>query len=160
MRILQFIADLAILSNTCMNKDAILATLIGFGIGLVITGILLVGPNLLKLLPSIKLPAFTQSQQLPTPTPAPKVPGFAIESPLPETIENTPDLLVNGTASPGATIVIAGPGDESVVTVGSDGKFAGKITLTEGKDDITVTSVLGAKITSQTVTVYFTQESL
>lgn len=160
MRILQFIADLAILSNTCMNKDAILATLIGFGIGLVITGILLVGPNLLKLLPSFKIPSFSQSQQSPTPTPAPKIPGFAIESPLPETIESSSDLLVNGTASPGATVVIAGPTDESVVVVAGDGKFAGKITLSEGKDDITVTSVLGTKTQSQTVTVYFTEESL
>lgn len=146
-----------------MNKDALLATLIGFGIGLVITGLLLVGPNVAKLFPAMKLPhfSFLQNQKAsPTPTPTPKPVGFAIESPLPETIENSTDLLVNGTAVKGATVVIAGPNDESAVVVGTDGKYAGKVTLSEGKDDISVTQVFAGKSTTQTVTVYYTQEQL
>jgi hypothetical protein len=137
-----------------MNKDALLATLIGFGIGLLITGALLVGPNVFK---TIHLP---QQNNSPTPTPTPSSFSVKIESPLPDTIENTSDLLVTGTASSGSTVAIAGPLDETVVLVKDDGKFAGKITLTEGKNDITVLSYLGDKQTSQTVTVYFTEEQL
>ena len=80
-----------------MNKDALLATLIGFGIGLLITGLLLIGPDIAKLFPKIKFPtiSFSQNQKstMPTPTPTPKAPTFAITSPLPEAIENTSDLL-------------------------------------------------------------------
>lgn len=146
-----------------MNKDALLATLIGFGIGLLITGLLLLGPNVLKLFPAIKFPSFSfsQNQQVknPTPTPAPKA-GFVIESPLPEAIENTEELLVSGTAPAGSTVVIAGLNDESAVTVGTDGKYAGKITLIEGKNDISVTSLSGGKSSVLNVTVYYTQESI
>lgn len=145
-----------------MNKDALLATLIGFGIGLLITGLLLVGPNILKMFPTITFPKFSflQTQPSPTPTPTPKAATFSLESPLPDAIENASDLLVSGTASPGSTVVIAGPSDESVVAVSSDGKFAGKITLVEGKNDITVTSLSKDKNESQTVTVYFTEENV
>ena len=147
-----------------MNKDALLATLIGFGIGLLITGVLLLGPNLTKMLPKIKLPAFTISQTKPktvpgvTPTPAQST--LTIDSPLSEAIENSADLLVSGASSPGSTVVIAGPLDDSTVLVQADGKYAGKITLTEGKNDIIVTSYSKAKQSNQTVTVYYTPESL
>lgn len=146
-----------------MNKDALLATLIGFGIGLLITGLLLIGPNIFKMFPAIKWPtiSFSQNQKaVPTPTPTPKASVLAIESPLPESIENTSDLLVSGTTTSGSTVVIAGPSDETAVAVGDDGKFAGKLTLVEGKNDITVTSLTGTKTSTQTVTVYFSEENL
>ena len=141
-----------------MNKDALLATLIGFGIGLLITGLLLVGPNILPLLPKIQRPK--HSLVTPTPTPTPKTNDLIIESPLPDSIENISALLVSGSAPPNTTIVIAGPSDESVVAVTQDGKFAGKLTLVEGKNDITVTALSKDKTSAQNVTVYYTEESL
>jgi hypothetical protein len=147
-----------------MNKDVILATLIGFGIGLLITGLLLVGPNITKMLPKINLPAITffQSKQKPTATPTPTPSQFTItiESPLAGTIENSTDLLVSGVTAPGSTVVIAGSVDDTVAVAQSDGKYAGKITLIEGKNDIIVTSYRETKQASQTVTVYYTPESL
>jgi hypothetical protein len=149
-----------------MNKDAVLATLIGFGIGLLITGLLLVGPNITKFLPKIKLPAisFSQSQQKPqvtaTATPTPSQFAVTIESPLAESIENTTDLLVSGVTSPGSTVVIAGSADDTAVVAQTDGKYAGKITLVEGKNDIVVTSYSQTKQANQTITVYYTPESL
>jgi hypothetical protein len=146
-----------------MNKDALLATLIGFGIGLLITGLLLLGPNVVKYFPRIKLPTIarmqTQQTIISTPTPTPKT-GLKIESPLPEAIEDSTSLLVSGAAPGGSTVIIAGFIDESAVVVGSDGKFAGKVTLGEGKNNIMVTSLLGSKTESQTVTVYYTKENL
>jgi len=149
-----------------MNKDAVLATLIGFAIGLFITGLLLVGPNITKALPKIKMPAitFSQSKQKPTvaPTAGATPPQFAvtIESPLAEAIENSADLLVSGVTEPGSTIVIAGSVDDTAIVVQDDGTYAGKITLTEGKNDIIVTSYRQTNQASQTVTVYYTPESL
>lgn len=147
-----------------MNKDAVLATVIGFGIGLLITGLLLLGPNITKSLPKIKLPAFSfsQPQKKPavTPTPTPSQFAVSIESPLADAIENTTDLLVSGITSPGSTVVIAGSADDTAVVAQTDGKYAGKITLVEGKNDIIVTSYSQTKQANQTITVYYTPESL
>jgi len=148
-----------------MNRDALLASLIGFGIGLLITGILLVGPNLIRGFPRITLPkiAFLQKQTVhttPTPSPTPPPVSFTITSPLTEAIVATSDLLVSGTAAPSSIVVVAGPLDEDVMTVKDDGKYAGKISLVEGKNDVTVTSFTNGKGTVQTVTVFYTKENL
>lgn len=141
-----------------MNKDAILATLIGFGIGLLITGLLLVGPNLLRAFPKFAMP---QNTSAPTPTPTPAAFTVTVDSPLPDAIESTEELLVTGTTTePGATIIIGGFADELAVVAGSDGKFAGRVTLVEGKNDITVTAYAGTKQTTVSVTVYYTPEPL
>jgi len=148
-----------------MNRDALLASLIGFGIGLLITGALLVGPNLIKGFPRINLPKITffqkgTTQVTPTPSPTPAPISFTITSPLSEAIVATSDLLVSGTAPTAAIVVVAGPLDEDVMVVKDDGKYAGKISLTEGKNDVTVTSFTNGKGTTQTVTVFYTKENL
>lgn len=147
-----------------MNRDALLASLIGFGIGLLITGILLVGPNVIKGFPTIKLPpiAFSlpkknEAKTTPTATPTPAVLG--ITSPTNEETVSTSDLVVTGVAPTSSTVVVAGPNDEDVVVMKDDGKYAGKITLTEGKNDIVVTSYVNGKGSSQNVVVYYTKET-
>lgn len=145
-----------------MNRDALLATLIGLGLGLVMTGVLVFGPGLLKFLPHV--PNFgipkSISQNVAGPTPTPSQFAVSITSPLPEAISDTSQLVVSGATFPKSIVVVQGANDDDVVVVGDDGKYAGKITLVEGKNDIRVTSYLNTKQTTQTVTVYYTQESL
>ncbi len=154
-----------------MNKDALFATLIGLGIGLLLTGIILVGPSVAKSLPTIKLPTISKISLLSfsfpkkaTPTPTVDTTKqsrhkLTIDSPLPDAIETTESLLISGATSTSATVVIQGQLDDSVIVTTADGKYAGKITLVEGKNDITVTSYSTAKEQKvQTVTVYFTPE--
>jgi hypothetical protein len=146
-----------------MNKDALLATLIGFAIGLFITGMLLVGPKLAKYFPkmSFKLPSFSISQKTPNTTPTPsKDFAVSIDSPIPDSIESESTLLVSGTTSADATVVIQGVVDDAAVQTKTDGKYAGKILLIEGKNDITVTSYLKEKKATQTITVFYTPEEL
>lgn len=155
-----------------MNKDAIVATLIGFGVGLVVTGLVLYGPSLTKSIkiPHVTLPKISFSIPNPfakaTPTPTPGQTGLKehaviIESPLPEALEGEATLLVSGTTSKDATAVIASGSDEVVVKANGDGKYAGKITLVEGKNDIMVTAFdTKGKPATQTVTVYYTPEEL
>ncbi|MEK7119791.1 MAG: hypothetical protein AAB457_02245 [Patescibacteria group bacterium] len=144
-----------------MNKDALLATLIGLGIGLVITGALLLGPTITK---SISFPKFSFSfgspKQKPVvaPASAPKDFFVSIDSPLADDIASKEELLVSGKTLANGMIVIQGPKDEDVVKVKGDGVYAGKITLAEGKNDITVTAYKDAKQVTQTVTVYYTPE--
>ena len=147
-----------------MNKDALLATLIGFIIGLCITGMLLVGPRLMSALPkfSLHLPNLSQAmpKKAPKPTPTPKPATFAIDSPLPESIESENVVLVSGTAQPDSTVVIQGNTDDAVSAVIDDGKFAGKVTLVEGKNILSVTSFSKDKTTTQSITVFYTPETL
>jgi len=144
-----------------MNKDAFFATLIGLGIGLLLTGIILVGPNLMKSLPKITMPKITILQKKPTPVPTeiPKVSHtVTIDSPLPDAIETTTSVLVSGTTSKESKVVISGIVDDVVVLTNGDGKFAGKITLIEGKNDILVTSYHTDTSATQKLTVYYTSE--
>lgn len=143
-----------------MNRDAILATLIGFGIGLVITGLVLIAPKAFKDFPKFNFPNIANFlpkkavKSIPTPPPV----KFTVTSPLPESIEQNSSVLVSGTSEPGATVVIAGSIDEIVVTASDDGKFAGKVTLSEGANSIEVTSYKNNNIQSQSITIYSTPE--
>jgi len=156
-----------------MNKDALFATLIGLGIGLLLTGIILVGPNIAKSLPAIKwptiskitLPSFSWPKKAtPTPTASnaasqPTKHTITIDSPLDAAIEDKETVLISGTTSKNSTVVIQGANDDMVTAVNGDGKYAGQITLVEGKNNITVTSFNEQKEqVAQTITVFYTPE--
>lgn len=147
-----------------MNKDAMLATAIGFFIGLCITGILLAGPSLMKMMPKFTIPMPAISQSKTKQTPAPESPitdqKFSVDSPLNESIESGKELLVSGRAAPGSVVVIMGNTDDAVVETSQDGKFAGKVTLSEGKNEITVTGYDKKAQSVQNLTIYYTPESL
>lgn len=146
-----------------MNKDALLATFIGLAAGLLITGVLLLGPSLTKSfpkvsLPKISLPSFPQ-RATPTATPTPPLTlTITIDSPLPEEIATNDTLLISGITLPGATVVAVGPVDEDVVQTKDGGAYAAKVSLAEGSNEITVTAYKDGKSVAQTVTVFYTPE--
>lgn len=157
-----------------MNKDAFLATLIGLVIGLLITGIIVVGPPLVKRMsgisvpsiPKISLPNFSlpKKQTGGTPTPAEnqtKEHTITISSPLPESIEQNEQIIVSGTTTPDSLVVFQGPTDDAVVHANAEGKYAGKLTLVEGKNTVTVSAYdKNNKYITTDVTVYYTPEEL
>lgn len=141
-----------------MNKDAILATIIGFGIGLLIAAAVFLGPAIFRSMPQIRLPDFSKKPATPTPTPKLNE-ALTIQSPLPETIEPKNETLVTGTTAAESIVVIEGETNETVSHSNGDGAFAGKIALGEGKNDITVTSYTKDKVQTQTVRLYYTPEN-
>jgi hypothetical protein len=155
-----------------MNKDALFATLIGLGIGLLLTGIILVGPSIAKSIPNMKFPTFSKitlpsfsfpKKATPTPTIDPKAQTqghtLTIDSPLEAAIEQTESVLISGSTSKGSTVVIQGSIDDVVIDANGEGKYAGKIKLAEGKNDITVTSYSTTKEQkAQGLTLYYTPE--
>lgn len=146
-----------------MNKDAILATVIGFGVGLLIAAAIFLGPSLIKNFPRITLPNIsaikgkTNEQTKPAQKPV-LTDTLTIQSPLSEAIEPKNETLVSGSVTPDSTVVIETEGTEAVVVSNAQGSFAGKIALGEGKNDIIVTSYTKGKAQTQTVTVYYTPE--
>lgn len=145
-----------------MNRDALLATIIGFGIGLVLTGLLLFGPTIAKNFPAIRLPKISlpKFQTKPTPTEAPntKTESFTIDSPLPEAIESDESILVSGSAPKGTLVVVEGPSQEFVVSPNGDGKYQATVTLVEGRNDIYVTAYTQGIAEQKTVTIFYTPE--
>lgn len=144
-----------------MNRDAILATLIGFGIGLLVTGILIISPSLVKSLPRISLPKLGLPQTQPKAPPTSVTPSaltLTLDSPLPESVESKNELLVSGKTNPMALVIIQGPLDESVTTADGEGRYAGKITLSEGKNEIKSTAYGNNQQSTQTAVVFYTPE--
>ncbi|KKU83821.1 hypothetical protein A2973_05520 [Candidatus Gottesmanbacteria bacterium RIFCSPLOWO2_01_FULL_49_10] len=146
-----------------MNKDALLATGIGLGLGLLIAVLFIFGPGLATSITKIKLPQInfsrrTTTQQTPTPDQKKQELTLVVSAPLDQAIEPTKDVVVSGVTVPGATVVIQGSNDDDVATADSEGKYAGKITVSEGKNDITVTAYSDQKQLTQSLSVYFTEE--
>lgn len=140
-----------------MNKDAVLATVIGFGIGLIIAAGVFLGPAIFRSMPQIRLPDFSKKTAEPTPTPKPNE-TLTIQSPLAESIESKNETLVTGTTAPESIVVIEGETGETATEVNGDGAFAGKVALTEGKNDIFVTSYTKDKVQTSSIRVYYTPE--
>lgn len=150
-----------------MNKDALLATVIGFGVGLILTGLIFLGPTAIKSFPSFQFPKFSwpkfSSSTLtskPTPTPAKKDAPLTIEAPLADSIETRNETLVSGKTTPRAIVVTQTNDTETVVEANDEGAFATKITLSEGRNDIVVTSYKDKTIQTQAVTVFYTSVAL
>ncbi len=151
-----------------MNRDALVATLIGFGIGLILTALLLFGPGIAAALPKINLPNFPKitlpslpkfpAKSTPSPTPQPLSENFTVDSPIADSIEPTDSILVSGSSPTGSVVVIEAMTEEIVLSPNGDGKYAGTVSLVEGRNDLVVTSYADGKTTTKTVTVYYTPE--
>lgn len=148
-----------------MNKDALLATIIGFAVGLVIAAAFFFGPALLSNTFHLNVPSISsllsklkRQQTTVVPTPTADDTTLHIQSPLDESIEPNQETLVSGVTLPNALVVIEGQGDDVVVTANNKGAFAGKITLTEGVNPIQVTSYADKTAQIQRITVYYTTE--
>ncbi len=146
-----------------MNKDAILASIIGFGIGLLITGGVIIGPRLLTQLKNNKgdvASATTEKKTEASPTPESSKSNqeLTIDSPTKETILHDSTTEVSGKAPSQAVIVIGTTEDETVVETKDTTSYKATVTLKEGKNDISVASILNGKETVERVTVYYTSE--
>jgi hypothetical protein len=154
-----------------MNRDAILATVIGFILGLLITTIILFGPKVFQSLANIKFDtsklSFLSKTNI-SPTPSEKIienksisnEPLVIDAPLSETISDTEQVLVSGTAIPGSYVIIAGAVDEIGIYVAKDGKFGGKVTLNEGINTIMVSAYNNQTVVQKTVIIYYSIDKL
>lgn len=145
-----------------MNRDAILATLIGFFIGLGLTGIIVAGPQFRAFIAQSNIPllsfTFGNRGDSFTPSNTEDNENLSIDTPLDEAIEPNNVVLVSGATHPGALVVAIGPVDEDIVEVGTDGAYAASITLVEGKNDIVVTSYRDDAQFTRTLTLFHTTE--
>lgn len=121
-----------------MKKEVIIAIILGFGLGLVITfGIWKANQSLQNRPQPTPTP-----QALPTPetTPTPAEAGFKLKISEPEdnTLSDQEEITLAGETLPEAVIVIFSEEGEKIIEADDEGFFETEITLTAGANQILI----------------------
>ncbi|MFZ5366264.1 MAG: hypothetical protein ACOZBZ_03125 [Patescibacteria group bacterium] len=141
-----------------MRKEVLVAILVGFALGLVITfGIWSAN----KALTSKKAPIVPEEVTAPTVevTPTPSF-SLAISKPEDESIASTEKITISGTTEPGAFVVVIAEKGEEILETDEKGIFTGEVSLVSGTNEITVTafSENGEEVSKTLNIVYSTAE--
>lgn len=139
-----------------MKKEVLLAIVIGFGIGLLITfGIYTARTALQK-----QAAASPSPQAAVTPAPSEKPSSLTITEPKADTLTDTDKVTVSGTASPEATVALTTADTQKIVVADKTGHFSSEVELSGGVNTITITSFAadGTKSQASTTIVYSTAQ--
>jgi len=126
-----------------MKKEVLLAIIIGFGLGLVITfGIWQANKALKQVAPKQALPPsqVQEKEKAPSPTPPPPQISLTITSPEDNSIINKEKIDISGKTSSKATVVITYEEGEKIIEADENGNFTSEITLVGGANEITVSA--------------------
>jgi len=127
-----------------MKKEVLIAIVIGFGLGLVITfGAWQVNKSLKEIAPKQELsPSQTQqeTQEEKTPSPTPAQLSLTITSPEDNSIINKEKVSISGKTSSKATVVIIYEEGEKIIETDENGDFTSEITLVGGANEVTVSA--------------------
>lgn len=121
-----------------MRKEVLIAIIIGFGLGLVITfGIWTANRALRVSAPQKEVIPIEE----PTPTPTP-TPTFSLTLTAPEdnSISAEETIEVSGSTAPRAIVVILYQEGEKILEADEEGKFSTEITLAGGANEIKVSA--------------------
>lgn len=134
-----------------MKKEVVIAIIIGFGLGLVITFGIWTANRALREAPPEKA----------APTPAEEVtptPSFSLTINQPEdgSISSEEKITVSGTTAPEAAVVILYQEGEKILEADKDGNFETEITLAGGANEIKVSAYDSeGNEASQTLTIVY-----
>jgi len=128
-----------------MKKEVLIAIIIGFGLGLVITfGVWQINKSLKEVAPKQELPSSqvqqTQEEKIPSPTPSATQLSLIITSPEDNSIINKEKVNISGKTSSEATVVIIYEEGEKIIETDENGNFTSEITLVGGANEITVSA--------------------
>jgi len=122
-----------------VKKEVIIAIVIGFALGLVITFGIWTANQALKQQPQLEKP--TPSEEVKTiPTPAPEELSLALTSPEDNSISSEEKIEVSGKTAPEATVIILYQGGEKIIQADEGGNFSSEITLVGGANEIKITA--------------------
>ena len=119
-----------------MKKEVVLAIIVGFSLGLVITfGIYTARRALRRQAPVISSPEASPS---PSPTPSH---GLTITSPAEEALLDQDKVTLQGLTTPNSLVTIITPQDNLLVTANSAGEFQIQISLVGGVNHLQIVSL-------------------
>jgi len=141
-----------------VRKEVLIAIILGFGLGLVITFGVWTANRALK---KTVTPSAPTEEVVTTPTP-PISEEFSliINSPEDESISKEEKIEVTGKTAPEATLVILYQEGEKIIQADSQGNFSSEITLVGGANQIEITAYneSGNEISKTISVVYTTAE--
>jgi hypothetical protein len=122
-----------------MKKEVIIAIVLGFALGLVITfGIWTANRAIQEKAKTPTPPTNAPTPQEETPTPTtPELP-LTISEPADNTISSKEKITLSGSTSPEAIVVIFDEENEKIIEADKEGQFESEITLTGGPNRITI----------------------
>ncbi|HUV43071.1 MAG TPA: hypothetical protein VMY36_04200 [Patescibacteria group bacterium] len=141
-----------------MRKEVLIAIIIGFGLGLIITfGIWTANKALKETAPTTTAPAEEEVEIKPTPTPTLEL---TIISPKNNTISDQELIEVSGQTIPQAIVAITYPEGEKLLEADEDGSFSTEISLSGGDNQIKISAFNdeGDEATESLTVVYSTAE--
>ena len=124
-----------------MRKEVVIAIVLGFGLGLVITFGIWTANRAIQEEPA---PAPTETEEISptpaeeTPTPVPTTLELEILEPENNSISTKNEIELNGTSIPGAVVVVFYEEGEKIIQADQDGQFMTTIPLIGGANQIKV----------------------
>lgn len=145
-----------------MRKEILIAIIIGFVLGLVITFGVWTANKAIKEAPPKEETTNRQAQEEATATPSPTAqePTLTIISPEDNLLSDKEKIDISGKTTPGATVVILFTEGEKIIEADKQGGFSTEITLAGGSNEIKVSSFDkdGKEISKSITIVYSTAE--
>ncbi|MEK7165886.1 MAG: hypothetical protein AAB874_03730 [Patescibacteria group bacterium] len=143
-----------------MNKDTVVASIIGFSLGLVAAIALWVVPRVLpKQAPATDLVASSETGSKKTPdVETNEAKSLVISAPQDGEIVNSARVGIKGTAEAADFIIISTPKD-SIVLSPSNGEFSENLDLTEGNNELVFTKYSRGQYESKRLNVFYYAES-
>ncbi len=125
-----------------MKKEVILAIVIGFALGLVITFGIWTANKSLKALPTSKQASPTPEIVVATPTTSDTSTAISLSltTPADESLVNSNKVTVSGKTLAGATIVIIDEDNQQIITADDQGNFSKEVNLIAGYNEIRITA--------------------
>lgn len=141
-----------------MNKDTVVASVIGFGLGLVAAIALWVVPRILpKTLPKLTEKAEIVQEEKSSPQ---TVGSFSINSPSDGEIVSDKNIKITGTSANDSLVIVATSSTSSAIVPGNDGTFSAQVELAEGSNEVVVTSYLKDKTDTKKMNIFFYAENI
>lgn len=142
-----------------MRKEVLIAIIIGFSLGLIITFGIWTANKAIKQTASKQEKKITQPEQ-PALTPTPALLGLQIFSPEDNSLVNQEKITVSGKASAAGTIAVLYENGEKIIDSDSSGNFSTEIVLISGENEIIVTAYdeAGNEISKSITVIYSTAE--
>lgn len=143
-----------------MRKEVIVAIILGFALGLVITFGIWKANKALKSQTADETVSTTEEETITEPTPSVSVFSLEIISPSDDGLSNEEKITLTGKTQSGSVVTVISEKDEEVLETDSAGNFETEVTLVSGVNEIEVSafSPEGEEAVKKLSVVYSTAE--
>lgn len=144
-----------------MNKDTVVASVIGFSLGLVAAIALWVIPRVLpKPVPSTNQVAINETDSKKSPdTSSSEDKSLVITAPLDGEIASSQQVSIKGSVDTADFIIISTPDDSKVLSPLANGEFSENLDLSEGNNSLVITKYSEGQYESKLLNVFYYAES-